>query len=76
MTLDEARMVVETISAKLDDEARVIWGAQINDDMADTIRAMLIVTGVKSSQIFGKSKKAGESKKEEMVTELGIEFVD
>jgi cell division protein FtsZ len=76
MTLDEARKVVETISSKLDDDARVIWGAQINDDMANTIRAMLIVTGVKSSQIFGKSKRLGEGKKEEMVTELGIEFVD
>jgi cell division protein FtsZ len=76
MTLDEARKVVETISAKLDDDARVIWGAQINDDMVNTIRVMLIVTGVKSSQIFGKSKKMGDGKKEEMVTELGIEFVD
>ena len=53
MTLDEARQVVEAISSKLDDEARIIWGAQIYDDLEGSIRAMLIVTGVKSSQILG-----------------------
>ena len=33
MTLDEARKVVETITEKLDEDARVIWGAQIYKDM-------------------------------------------
>jgi hypothetical protein len=37
---------------------------------------MLIVTGVKSPQIFGKTKKLSEATKEEMQAELGIEFVD
>lgn len=76
MTLDEARKVVETISNKLDEDARVIWGAQISEDMQNTIRTMLIVTGVKSSQIFGKSRKRSDETKEEIETELGIEFVD
>ena len=74
MTLEEARKVVETVSKKLDQGAKVIWGAQIYEDLARTVRAMLIVTGVKSSQITG-AKRIVEAK-QEMEHELGIEFVD
>ena len=76
MTLDEARKVVETITEKLDEDARVIWGAQIYKDMEKTIRTMLIVTGVKSSQIFGSGKKTADKKKKEIEQHLGIEFLD
>ena len=76
MTLDEARKVVETITEKLDEDARVIWGAQIYKDMDKTIRTMLIVTGVKSSQIFGSNKKTADKKKKEIEQHLGIEFLD
>ncbi|MBS3117305.1 cell division protein FtsZ, partial [Candidatus Woesearchaeota archaeon] len=41
-----AKEVVETVSEKLSDDARIIWGAQISEDLHRTIRAMLIVTGV------------------------------
>lgn len=76
MTLDEARQVVEAISTKLSSEARIIWGAQISDDMANTIRALIIVTGVQSPQIFGHEKKARDESKSDIENELGIEFVD
>ena len=76
MTLNEARKVVETISEKLDQDAKIIWGAQIYKDMEKTLRAMLIVTGVKSTQIFGKAKKTTDTKKKEMERHLGIEFLD
>ncbi|MEW6063358.1 MAG: hypothetical protein AB1571_03245 [Nanoarchaeota archaeon] len=76
MTLEEARKVVETISDKLDEDARIIWGAQISEDLGKTIRALLIVTGVKSPQIFGKRRTSGMKKKKEIENELGIDFVD
>ena len=76
MTLDEARKVVEKISEKLDDDAKIIWGAQISKDMEKTIRTMLIVTGVKSSQILGSGIKTTDKRKKEMESELGIEFLD
>ncbi len=76
MTLEEARRVVETISTKLDEDARVIWGAQISEDLEKTMRTLLIVTGVHSPQIFGPKKKMNEEKQEEFENELGIEFVD
>ncbi|MBD3202938.1 cell division protein FtsZ [Candidatus Woesearchaeota archaeon] len=76
MTLDEARKVVETVSQKLDEDARIIWGAQISEDLEGVIRTILIITGVKSTQIFGRSTKLKKQKKKEIETELGIEFVD
>ncbi len=76
MTLDEARKVVETVSGRLDEDARVIWGAQISEDLEGSIRTILIITGVKSTQIFGPAKKLVEREKKEMESELGIEFVD
>ncbi len=75
MTLEEARQVVETISVKLDEDARIIWGAQISDDLEGTIRAMLIVTGVKSSQIMGRSEIDEEARAHDIEDELGIDFV-
>jgi cell division protein FtsZ len=72
--LDEARKVVEEVNSRLEDDARIIWGAQISDDLEGSIRTMVIITGVKSSQIIG-SGITGE-KKREFESELGIEFVD
>lgn len=76
MTLDEARGVVEAISERLDEDARIIWGAQISEDLTNTIRALLIITGVKSTQIFGPERRIATKRKKEIETELGIEFVD
>ena len=76
MTLDEARKIVEAISEKVDEDAKIIWGAQISPDLQNAIRTLLIVTGVKSTQIFGPDRKISTRKKREIETELGIEFVD
>jgi len=76
MTLEEAKKVVETVSDKLDEDANVIWGATISEDLGKTLRVLLIVTGVKSPQIFGPNRKVGDKDKQEIESELGIEFVD
>lgn len=76
LTLNEARKVVETVSERLSEDARIIWGAQINEDLQGTIKIMLIITGVKSTQIFGVKSKSVDKKRSEIENELGIEFVD
>ncbi len=75
LTLSEAKKVVETITEKLSEDARIIWGAQIYEDLGRTLRVMLIVTGVKSPQIFGPSRRLSDTQKAEIENELGIEFV-
>ncbi|MFH1456257.1 MAG: cell division protein FtsZ [archaeon] len=76
MTLDEAKKVVETVSEKLDENAKLIWGAQISEDLENTIRVLLIVTGVDSPQIFGKRHTLTDKNRSDIENELGIEFVN
>ncbi len=75
MTLDEARTVVEAVSTQLSDDAKIIWGAQVSEDLPKTIRTMIIVTGVDSSQISGRTKDASQKAKKEIEKELGIDFL-
>jgi cell division protein FtsZ len=76
MTLDEARRVVDTVAQHLDEEARIIWGAQVYKDLQKTIRVMLVITGVKSDQIFGQTERVTDKRKRDIEHELGIEFVN
>ncbi len=48
LTLEESREVVETVSSRLDPEATIIWGATTDDSLEDTVRVLLVVTGVQS----------------------------
>ena len=76
LTLEDSRRIVETISEKLSDKAKIIWGAQIYKDLENTIRTMLIVTGVRSEQIFGPERSYIGKKRNTIENELGIEFMD
>ncbi|MFT4343431.1 MAG: cell division protein FtsZ [Candidatus Woesearchaeota archaeon] len=75
LTLEESRRIVEAVTEKIDEDARVIWGAQIYEDMEQTLRVMLIITGVNSDQIFGTRNSIKDKRKREIGDELGIEFV-
>ena len=75
LSLAEYKKVIELVGEKLSPDAKIISGAQISKDLEGTLRVMLIVTGVKSSQIVGEKKPLEERKKEEMSSELGIEFL-
>ncbi len=74
MSLDECKAIIETIGNKLNPEAKLIWGAQISEDMEKSIRVLLIVTGVKSSQILGHTESIENLKHQEIEEELGIDF--
>jgi len=76
LTLNESRQVVETVAQRLDENARIIWGAQIYKDLDKTVRTMVIITGVKSEQIFGPGRTITDHRKKEIEKELGIEFVN
>lgn len=69
MTISEAERVVEEIYSRVDPNARIIWGTTIDPALKKNIRAMLVITGVKSKQILGPSQKSFENK------EYGIDFV-
>jgi len=76
MSLDEARAIISAVGQKLGTDARMIWGAQISPDMEKSIRVMIIITGVKSSQIMGSELPMDLQKQVEIEDELGIEFLE
>lgn len=76
MTLDECRIVMDAIGSKLNPDAKIIWGAKISPDMERSMRVLLIVTGVKSSQILGDVDSMDEVRRKEIEEELGIEFFE
>lgn len=76
MSLDECKLIVETIGNKLSPQAKIIWGAKLSPDMEKSIRVLLIVTGVKSSQIGGSGQSIESKKHAEIEDELGIEFYE
>lgn len=75
LTLDEARKVLEAIQQKMDPDARIIWGAQIEKEMKETLRVMLIVTGVNSSQIFTFEHTREATTHRDLGDKLEIEFI-
>lgn len=73
MTLEDARRIVAKVSETLEDDAKIIWGAQIMEDLNKVIRTMVVITGVKSEQIRGRKKASKVS--ENVDDELGLEFI-
>ncbi|MFH8132000.1 MAG: cell division protein FtsZ, partial [Candidatus Aenigmatarchaeota archaeon] len=65
ITIREAQQVCEAVSSRLSPDAKIIWGAQIAKELGDTIRALLIITGVKSPQIFGPEKPFSEEERKD-----------
>lgn len=69
MTISEAERVVEEIYSRVDPNARIIWGTTVDPSLKKSIRAMLVITGVKSKQILGPSRRRFENQ------EMGIDLV-
>jgi cell division protein FtsZ len=77
ITIKECQEIVEAVTTKLNPDAKIIWGAQIVKELGDTIRSMLIITGVKTPHLYGPSeKKITNAKQKEIERVLGIDFVE
>ena len=74
MSIEEAEGVVEEIYDRIDPDARIIWGASVNQEFEGKMETMIVVTGVESPQIYGKS----EAERERAAKELGddIDYVE
>jgi len=78
MTVTEAEMVAEFINTRINKNSSIIWGAYIDPELRGAIRVMLVLVGVTSEQISGRSvgkfgeKEKGFTRREER---FGIQFV-
>ena len=76
MSLEEYKEIMQIIGDKVAPDAKIISGAQISADLENSIKVLLIVTGVKSSQILGSSTEIADGKHGQLEEELGIDFVN
>ena len=67
MTVEEAEGALQEVYKMMNSDARIIWGVQLTPELKNTMRTLLVVTGVKSEQIYERK----ELKKEK----YGIEIV-
>jgi cell division protein FtsZ len=67
MTVEEAEGALQEVYKMMNPEARIIWGVQISPELKNMIRTLLIVTGVKSEQIYARKDVKREK--------FGIEIV-
>jgi len=78
MTLREAEIIVETVSAKIHPNAHIIWGAMIDDDLVKShIQAMIVIAGGKFPYLEGwpvSGSLKGSGTRLDGDIDLGIEF--
>jgi len=74
VTIKECQEIVEAVSTKINNDAKIIWGAQISKELGDMVRALLIITGVKAPLAYSGDFFSKEKQKE-IEKILGIEFV-
>ena len=76
LTLDEINRVGELVTQNMDEDANVIWGARVTDDMKGKLMVMTILTGVSSPWLIGKvtNKERLEAAKN-FNRELGINLI-
>jgi cell division protein FtsZ len=72
LTLGEAERCAQLIQEQISPNAKIIWGAAVDESLTDEIRVMLVLTGVKSDQIHG----ATENRQLRALRNRQIEFVN
>ena len=62
MSISEAEKVAEIIQSRISPNARIIWGAAVDPSLKDTVRVMVVITGVKSKNIIGPTRQDRSAK--------------
>ncbi|QLH75673.1 MAG: cell division protein FtsZ [Methanomassiliicoccales archaeon] len=62
MTIADAQKVAEEVHKRISPNARIIWGAGVDPSLEHKIRVMVVMSGVRSSQILGRSEEAHKIK--------------
>src|SRR5437667_46450 len=70
LTVSEAEKAAEIVGQKINPQARIIWGCSVEDDLQNTVRVLLVITGVKSKSLLGKEVYTGPVKTSAEVDEV------
>ena len=68
----EAEEAASVIRSKINPNAKIIWGATVDESMHEELRVMVVLTGVRSEHIFG----AAVTNQLKTLKNRSIEFVN
>ena len=68
MTVSEAEKAAEMVNARINPNARIIWGCSVDPELDGLVRVMVVLTGVKTPELLPKEFAEPSSKH-------GVEFV-
>lgn len=74
-TLEETQKILSRVHQIMSPDAKIIWGAQILEDMSKSLRVMLIITGVDSNLDSFIKPQLGSLKQTNEGTSIGIDIL-
>jgi len=72
ITVKESQKVIETVSSRLNEDAKIIWGVQIDKNLDGKLKTLVVITGLEKPDYF---KVKGFKKRKEIERYLGVELV-
>jgi cell division protein FtsZ len=73
ITVKESQKVIETVASRLSEDAKIIWGVQIDKNLNGKLKTLVVITGLEKPDYF---KIKGFKKKKEIEKYLGVEFAE
>jgi cell division protein FtsZ len=73
ITVKESQKVIETVASRLSEDAKIIWGVQIDKNLNGKLKTLVVITGLEKPDYF---KIKGFKKKKEIERYLGVEFAE
>lgn len=71
MTVSEAEAAVRLVHERVNQNARIIWGASVDESMRGVIKVLIVVTGVRSPYMFDPKGNVSEA-----MNAVGIKGLD
>ncbi len=79
LTLHEAEKIVQVVADKLDPEANIIWGTQIDESLQNIVRTTVVVSGIKTaynSDEFEDIESGSDDSEPDAVDDQLDDFID
>jgi cell division protein FtsZ len=69
MTVSEAEKAAALVGGRISQRARILWGCSVENspDMENTIKVLLIITGVRASSLLGQKGGYGTGESEAII---------
>jgi cell division protein FtsZ len=73
ITVRESQKVIETVASRLSEDAKIIWGVQLDKNLDGRLKTLVVITGLEKPEYF---KVKSFKKRKEIEKYLGVEFAE